>query len=145
MKRWETGEDAGAQQKGTHGYWDVVGGVRLLTRCKFTRVSWSSEYSPTNDGQDSFLPAPNSGASLSSEYSPTNDGQDSFLPAPNSGASWSSEYSPTKDGQDSFLPAPNSGASCGFEYSPTKRRWIFLPSFLPSFVRSFTRPEGWVI
>jgi hypothetical protein len=36
MKRWETGEDASAQQKGK----DVVG-VGLLTGYKFTGASWN--------------------------------------------------------------------------------------------------------
>jgi hypothetical protein len=51
MKRWETGEDASAQQKGK----DVVG-VGLLTGCKFTGASWNI-LQPTTVNIPSFLPS----------------------------------------------------------------------------------------
>jgi hypothetical protein len=51
MKRWETGEDASAQQKGK----DVVG-VGFLTGCKFTGASWNI-LQPTTVNIPSFLPS----------------------------------------------------------------------------------------
>ncbi len=77
-----------------------------------TRASWSLESSPTNDGQYSFLPAPNSGPSFRFEYSPTKRRWiflPSFLPSPDQRVEL---FSPVLGGS-LFFPEPGTGGVKG--------------------------------